>query len=146
LVKRLLIAEPDPAVRGWLHSACADLADVTVCGDFQSARMQLLDAPPDLLITNLRLEDYNGLHLILLGKSAGSATRCIVHTDRPDLYLIREAQALGAFFEQTNRLPHALIGYLHFSLPGLDRRDPDRIDRRAQFRGGRRAADQPVTV
>ena len=35
--------------------------------------------------TNLRLEEYNGLHLVLLAAADG-ATRSVVHTDRPDPY------------------------------------------------------------
>ena len=85
-------------------------------------------------------EEYNGLHLVLLATSEG-VTRSLVHTDRPDPYLVREAQAIGAFFERTERLLHAVVGYLHFDLPQRDRRNSDRYDRRTAFRGGRRAAD-----
>src|SRR5438067_1837767 len=111
-----------------------------------SARSQLLADPPDLLVTNLRLGEYNGLHLVLLASAEQAITRSVVHSNRPDPYLIREAQSLGAFFERTERLPQSLIGYLHFTLPEQDRREALRYDRRSLFRGGRRAADIADTV
>jgi len=42
------------------------------------------------------LEEYNGLHLVLLAAADG-VTRSVVHTDRPDPFLVREAQTIGAF-------------------------------------------------
>ena len=143
---RLLIAEPDGAVRRMIHKACKQVVRATDCHDFQSARAQLTATHPDAIVTNLRLRDYNGLHLVLLAKASNRRARCIVHTSRPDPFLIREAQGIGAFFERTDRLPLALAGYLVADLPDRDRRDPECFDRRVAFRGGRRAVDQPVHV
>ena len=142
-MKRLLLVEPDAVIGRWLQPACERIAQATICRDFLSARSRLLAEPPDLLVTNLRLEEYNGLHLVLLAAEAAT-TRSVVHTDRPDPYLIREAQAIGAFFERTERLPHALLGYLNSALPEKDRRDAGRYDRRTAFRGGRRGADVAI--
>src|ERR1700720_2366972 len=41
-----------------------DKSGVVACTDFVTARKRLLEDPPDLLVTNLRLEAYNGLHLV----------------------------------------------------------------------------------
>jgi hypothetical protein len=139
-MKHLLVVEPDAILGQRVLARCEGIAQATLCRDFLSARSQLLASAPDLLVTNLRLEEYNGLHLVLLASSEG-VTRSLVHTDRPDPYLVREAQAIGAFFERTERLLHALVGYLNFNLPQRDRRNSDRYDRRTAFRGGRRAAD-----
>ena len=141
MTKRLLLVEPDATVSQWLRPTSERIARTTICSDFLSARSQLLSAPPDLLVTNLRLGEYNGLHLVLLATSDGGRTRSVVYSDRPDPYLIREAQTLGAFFERTERLPFALAGYVHFALPERDRREAHRYDRRSAFRGGRRGAD-----
>ncbi len=143
---RLLIAEPDGAIRRMIQKACARSVRTLECADFQAARTQLTTTRPDALVTNLRLHDYNGLHLVLLARASNHWARCVVHTNRPDSYLIREAQAIGAFFERTDRLPQAISGYLLSNLPARDRRDPERCDRRTAFRGGRRAIDQPVHV
>ena len=144
-MKRLLLVEPEAGVSQSLRSVCQRVAKATFCTDFLSARSQLLSAPPDLLVTNLRLGEYNGLHLVLLATSDRTPTRSIIYSDRPDPYLIREAQALGAFFERTERLPYSLTGYVNFALPERDRRESPRYDRRALFRGGRRAADISIS-
>jgi hypothetical protein len=137
----VLVVEPDLAIVRAIERSCADLAAVTACPRFADARSRVLAAPPDVLITNLRLEEYNGLHLVVLVVESGLPTRCVVHTDRPDVYLAREGQSLGAFFEQTGRLRYCLPSYLTATLPASDRRDPGRYDRRHASRGGRRAAD-----
>ena len=120
-MKHLLVVEPDAILGQRVLARCERIARATLCRDFLSARSQLLASTPDLLVTNLRLEEYNGLHLVLLASSEG-VTRSLVHTDWPDPYLVREAQAIGAFFERTERLLHAVVGYLHFDLPQRDRR------------------------
>jgi hypothetical protein len=143
--KRLLLVEPDAVVSQWLRPTFDRISKATICGDFLSARSQLLSAAPDILVTNLRLGEYNGLHLVLLATSDRGVTRSVVYSDRPDAYLIREAQNLGGFFERTERLPYALPGYVHFALPEKDRREASRYDRRAAFRGGRRGADVTIS-
>ena len=141
LTTHVLIVEPDRVVNRRLQRACGRATSVTSCHDFLGARTRMLAATPDLLITNLRLNEYNGLHLVLLSHATEAPPRCIVHTDRPDFRLIKEGQSLGAFFERTARLPYALPNYLHHQWPPTDNRDPSRFDRRSLFRGGRRASD-----
>jgi DNA-binding NtrC family response regulator len=145
-VKRVLLAEPSSAFSESIAREYAEHAQVVGCRDFRGARARLLEAAPDVLVTNLRLADYNGLHLVLLMKATDARATCIVHTDRPDLLLVREAQSSGAFFERTERLPAALRSYLRASLPVRDRRNPETCDRRLAFRGGRRAADQAIVL
>lgn len=138
----ILIVEPNPSINWRIQRACDGDKLVTACHDFQTARVQLLSKRPDVLVTNLRLEEYNGLHLIVLSRTANSPARCIVHTDRPDFMLIAEAQSLGALFERTERLPSTLPHYLRNHWPPADRRDPHFLDRRSLFRGGRRAFER----
>jgi len=66
---QLLLAEPDPALSREILAACGDLIEMTACRDFPSARAQLVRDPPRILITNLRLADYNGLHLVFLAEN-----------------------------------------------------------------------------
>ena len=139
----VLIVEPDARVGRALRAACLQAAAVVLCPDFDGGRAELERNPPKVLITNLRLEAYNGLHLVLLSQMSGIGARCVVHTDRPDFLLVSEALAMGAFFERTERLIYSVLGYIWGTLPEIDRRDPVRMDRRASFRGGRRASDNP---
>jgi hypothetical protein len=72
--------------------------------------------------------------------------RCIVHTDRPDVYLLQEAQAHGAFVERSDRLPRTIAAYIRGVLPFRDRRTVEHYDRRTVSRGGRRSADDRIAL
>lgn len=125
-------------ILGW-----TDLASVESCSDFKRARQLLLGDPPDLLVTNLRLGVYNGLHLVYVSALSRTGVRAIVYSDTADQWALREIRSAGAFFERGVTLPHALPAYLDASLPPVDRRGMV-ADRRKLFRGGRRAVDVPM--
>jgi hypothetical protein len=123
-----------------LRAAAIPFARTELCADFHGARSALSTLRPSVLVTNLRLEDYNGLHLVLLGRTI-DGLRSLVHTDRPDFGLIAEAHSMGALFEFTRNLPATLPNSLRQAWPRRDRRDPRTSDRRSAPRGGRRAYD-----
>ena len=137
--KEILLVDPDPKGLRAVQAGLRLVADVEAFTDFRDARTRLLDQPPDLLVTNLRLQAYNGLHLVHL--AAGTHTRCIVYSTYDDLMLAREVQAAGAFFEHPLRLPLVLQSYVNATLPDRDRRNLIMLDRRMAFRGGRRCSD-----
>jgi hypothetical protein len=122
-----------------IRDALKGVAQVEPCADFRNARTRLLTDPPNVLVTNLRLQAYNGLHLVLL--CAEISTRCLVYAVPDDLILAREAQRLGAFYERSSRLPFALPAFVKVTLPESDRRNVALLDRRFAFRGGRRGTD-----
>ena len=133
------IVEPEAALRNG--------PEVALCSDFSTARARMRAAPPELLITALRLREYNGLNLVYLAAGAGLPTRSIVYTDAIDAGMAREIRAAGAFYEVRPRLPVALPGYMAAKLPPQDRRDVGAYDRRRSSRsGGRRAVDQPLNI
>jgi hypothetical protein len=124
-----------------------DREEVALCSDFSTARARLRAAPPEWLITALRLREYNGLNLVYLAAGAGLPTRSIVYTEANDSGLAREIRAAGAFYEVRPRLRVALPAYLSAVLPAQDRRDVGFYDRRRNGRGGgRRAVDQPLVI
>ena len=144
-LRRLLIVEPDPTYRDLLQRLAQPLAKVEAAGDFQTAYNRLHPAPPDLLITKLRLySKVEGLQLAYVVASAGSPTRTIVYGESAEEWVTRELQRLGAFYESQSRLQFALPAYVQARLPVLDRRDPMRVERRMRYRGGRRASDVPL--
>jgi hypothetical protein len=122
-----------------IRQALEGVAHVEPCAEFHGAKARLLASPPDVLVTNLRLHSYNGLQRVLLASKA--STRCLVFAEPDDLVLAREAQRLGAFYERASRLPVVLPAFFNGMLPGGDRRDVARLDRRRTFRGGRRRTD-----
>jgi hypothetical protein len=138
-LRDLLIVDPDPQALFAAQVAVKSVAIVEACSDFRVARARLTSRPPDLLVTNLRLERFNGLHLVHV--AAGTATRCIVYAKQHDEVLAREVVAAGAFYERADRLPRVLASYVRGMLPGRDRRRLLAFDRRSLPRGGRRCSD-----
>jgi DNA-binding NtrC family response regulator len=145
-LQRVLLVEPDGELRRQFGDAVGTLAHLDMDASFPAARTRLFAHPYDWLITNVRLEAYNGLHLVHLAGSARLPVRILVYSDRPDLSLAREAQRLGAFYESCDCVHRAIAAYLRETLPLRDRRDPAVRDRRALFRGGRRCTDSTASV
>jgi DNA-binding response OmpR family regulator len=72
--------------------------DVSVVTEFHEARECVTTHPPDLLITDLKLHAYNGLHLVLIARRRSDKTFPVVLADRADELLRAEAESLGALF------------------------------------------------
>src|SRR6185503_7184587 len=76
--KQVLVVDPSADMLDAIQDALQPVADIETCSTFAAARARFQSRPPDLLITNLRLEAYNGLQLVLM--EAKEPTRCIVYT------------------------------------------------------------------
>jgi hypothetical protein len=141
MIKNVLLVDPDPHTDRLLalEHVLRPMARVVTVVDFQSARVRLRETPPDLLVTNLRLQAYNGIHLALL--TGAIATRCVVYAKDHDLLLAQQVQAAGAFYERLEHLPLSVPPYLYVTLPPRDLRDPATPNRRRTLRGGRRSTD-----
>jgi DNA-binding NtrC family response regulator len=72
----------------------------SVATTFESANRQLR-TNPHLVITQLRLQEYNGLHLALRARQAGIPA---VVVGEPDTVLERDAEQLGATFVKCDEL------------------------------------------
>ena len=142
LPAHVLLVEPDEAARGLLEAAASAFAHVECHGRFDTARARVCHGSFDFLVTNIRLDAYNGLHLVYLRAPSARSPRAIVYSDQHDVGLAREAQRAGAFYEIHECLPVTLAAYIGRTLPAWDRRDPASRDRRIIFRGGRRCWDQ----
>ena len=139
----VLLVEPDARFRLELYRTISDLAEVRCASTFAEARLALLDGPPDLLVTNLRLGAFNGLHLVHLAGPVGPRTRSVVYTEGLDVEFGREVQSMGALYDTRQFLLHRLASYVGAALPPRDRRRLGIHERRQAFRGGRRAVDRP---
>ena len=71
---------------------------VTVAETFTKAKLRLSAEPPGVLITEVRLGEYNGLHLVLRGKSVRPDMAAIVLSTVADSMLQTDAEAMGATF------------------------------------------------
>ena len=97
-----LVVEPSAADAVWIALMLSELGfRVVVSDSFQDARAQLT-VPPALLVTELRLGEYNGLHLVLRGKSAHPDLAAIVTSRIDDPVLYTEAEQLGATYVLKN--------------------------------------------
>ena len=141
LFHRVLIVEPDSTLRLQLRNAIGSLAGVDADSGVPTARQRLLTTRHHWLVTNVRLDAYNGLHLAYLAKMAQQPPSILVYGDEADLLLAREAQQLGAFYESRAAITRSVAAYLTSLLPARDRRDASSRDRRLAFRGGRRCSD-----
>ena len=93
--KKVLIVEDDLATRRGLAELLSNEGyDTTAVGSFQDAIRAALIAEPDLLITDIRLHDYNGLQLVM----RLAHVPAIVITGHPDRVLEQEAARAGATF------------------------------------------------
>jgi DNA-binding response OmpR family regulator len=93
-----LIVEPQlPDLRLYASILSALGFDVTTTETFEEARHSLR-VPPTLLIADIRLGEFNGLHLVLRGKSAHPDMAAIVVSDVDDPVLQAEAESMGATF------------------------------------------------
>ena len=141
---RVLIVGLDLALCGGLAEVIASRAQVHCCNSFRSALAYMDAVAQDLIVTDLRLAEYNGLHLVYRARVAGSPARAIVYDKDGDLGVAAEVHRAGAFFEVANRLLITLPSYIAAPLPPSDRRVPTRFDRRAEPRGGRRLWDRHI--
>lgn len=139
----VLLVEPDARFRLALYRTISDLAEVRCVATFAEARTALMDGLDDLLVTNLRLGAFNGLHLVYFVGGVGSRTRAVVYTDQLDVEFGREVQRAGALYDTRRSLHHTLASYVGAALPPQDRRRLGIHERRQAFRGGRRAVDRP---
>jgi DNA-binding response OmpR family regulator len=71
---------------------------VTLADSFEIARQLLVTRPPLVLITEIRLGAYNGLHLAIRGAGMVPPLTVVVTSATADVVLEREAERIGATF------------------------------------------------
>lgn len=69
---------------------------VSSAGTFEQATAIIAATPPHVLVTEVRLGAFNGLHLIIRSRAHRADTIAIVHTAYPDPVLEAEARLLDA--------------------------------------------------
>ena len=93
---RVLIVEDDAATREGLAELLESAGYETLAVDgFEFAMSILRTAPPDVMITDIRLGDYNGLQLVI---NSPAPVPAIVISGFPDPVLRSDAEHLGAAY------------------------------------------------
>ena len=92
----ILAVDGDPERLAWLVEVLEGAGyGVTPAATFESARRFLKAEQFDALVTNLRLQAYNGLHLAFFSQMSGPMP-AVVLADRADASSQHEADELGA--------------------------------------------------
>jgi CheY-like chemotaxis protein len=114
---KVLLVEDDASTRSALKTFLdrAGLETVAV-GSFQEARHVMSALVPDLVVTDIRLGEFNGLQLLALAKQP---TAAIVITGFDDPVLRAEAQAFGAEFLVKPVAPGDLLALVQRKLEQL---------------------------
>jgi DNA-binding NtrC family response regulator len=89
---------------------------VTVADNFEAAKQHMARNPPSVLIADVFLGEFNGLHLVIRGKALRPELAAIVTCDRPDPVLAMEASRLGATFVVKPLAPEGLLGAIYRTL------------------------------
>jgi DNA-binding NtrC family response regulator len=139
---QILLVEPDSTWRTLLATRLAGQLDV--CDRFETARRSLDLVRYDLVVANLRLGAFNGLHLVYVARFLGAAMHAVVYDENLSVAMVREVQQAGALYDFKHRLAINLPTYVGAALPPADRRNPAVADRRPVPRGGRRGWDRHV--
>ena len=91
----VLLVAPTPTVATTFYTWLTDAGyDLTVVGSFAAAKRHL-ELVPSVLIAEVRLGEYNGLHLALRAQAQDIPA---IVLGEPDPVLQREAQQLGAVY------------------------------------------------
>ena len=94
-----VVVQKDPEdVRFALSALEAHGFRVSVADGFAQAKGLIDRQVPDVLVTDVRLHDYNGLHLVLRGKGIRPSMAAVVVTTIADPVIQVEAERTGATF------------------------------------------------
>jgi DNA-binding response OmpR family regulator len=139
---RVLLVDTDPestiAMEQALASAGYRVAAVTT---FENAARQVTLDCPDLVVTSIRLGQFNGLHLVLRCRADVPTMPVIVIGGPEDVGLSAEAVRYGARFITKPVDPGAFLALVGELLVGVAPRDP-----LSTRRWPRKIAELPATV
>ena len=93
VARAILIADDDPGIREWLTRLLGGAGyTVVAVGTVDEAKKALAEHRPDLLIADVRMGAFNGLHLVAMNPGLPA----IVMTGHDDPVIEADARQLGA--------------------------------------------------
>jgi DNA-binding NtrC family response regulator len=125
-LQRIVVVTDAPALQddllAWLSP---EEYSVSLATNFASARVHL-QTQPDLVITQVRLAEYNGLHLALRAKSQGIPA--VVIGER-DAAVASDAIQFGATYVTTDELGRdQILSLTRHLLPSISDGHSERVD------------------
>ena len=118
LLHRILVVAPTHDVADRIRR-CAAGHEIVVRADFGSAKSELDRQPPDLLIAQVRLGAFNGLHLAIRAQGLGLPTQTILIGER-DAVLESEARQQHARYLTLPLDEETLAATVHEMLSSAD--------------------------
>lgn len=113
-----LIVHPDGEARATLRRSLRDAGFQAVAVDtFDAARHMLGLEPVDVLVTEARLGDFHGLHLVLLARGSNAAVFAAVLTGEQDDVLERDVESAGGVLFVGDDADAILAHIARMSLP-----------------------------
>jgi len=98
--------------------------EIVLRTDFESARLELDRHPPDLVVAQVRLGAFNGLHLAIRARGRGLPTQTIL-IGEPDAVLEHEAKEQHAHYLAWPVDQQTLAATIHDVLTSADATLPD---------------------
>ena len=71
---------------------------VSGTSDFFQAKRWIAERKPDLLVSDVRLGQYNGLHLVIWGRAFCPGFRSLLIDSRSDAVIVEDAASNGAAY------------------------------------------------
>ena len=113
--RTILVVDDDDAIRAWLERLLTDAGyRVTTAPSVDQGKKLLDSEEPDLLITDVRMGAFNGLHLIAL--SPPSLPKIVI-TGHDDPVVENDARRMGAEFVLKPVAPSDLLRLVEAKLP-----------------------------
>ena len=128
---RVLVVHGETATRSHLERILAEGGNfVASVSDFEQARERLLFAPPDVLVTAVRLGRYNGLHLVVRARTDNPDMPAVVIDTARDPVLEREAREAGALYVDATIDDASLLALINRQLAGKESRTAAAVPRK----------------
>ena len=108
----LLVDQNEAVMTGLRELLTAAGYTVVPCRCFEDGRRYLQIECPDVIVTELRLGAFNGLHLVLLAKQKAPTIAAVVYSGRADSGIGRDASSEGATYLDKETLIADLIPHL----------------------------------
>ena len=138
--RTVLLVTADESLRATVAAALdVHSYKVLTAASFADGRKRLVEVQPDVLVTSVRLQEHNGLHLAIVGRMSSAVTKTIV-IGYADRVLESEAHQIGAVYLADPDV-HQIVSAIEELVPRPERRWP-----RARTNIAARAGDRTVTV
>lgn len=94
----LVLEDDEPTASAYAEGLAAPGTTVVTCNRFDEARRHLLSHCPNALLADVRVGEFNGLHLATLFRSHAPTGQIVIVSGYEDPVIRRHAEGLGAEF------------------------------------------------